>query len=205
MGLWSGKNNVKLFKKQGGQISKVSECGQGESPSGQHYARTREHDPRRHRKLQGQNLSFGLAKGTDTDGRDRLQADDQQPSSVPQVEPGPCPCTEPGAGQPPKLAGSQNCPAPETPFSTVFHLLDSSRELSARLRPQRVTPPPPGSAGLPNPVTLGRGLVHRACTRRRAPQDLPEGWILFAEFWAQARVPLRLLVVDRPTISPFFL
>lgn len=107
---------------------------------------TREHDPCRHRArgsfrdkigasgwLKRQTLAGELDSRLTTSN---LLQQDLRLSSVPQVEPGPFPCLEPGAGQPPKVSGSQNCLTPETPFSTAFKLLDSSRELSARLRPQ---------------------------------------------------------------------
>lgn len=77
-------------------------------------------------------------------------------SPVPQVEPEPFPCPQPGAGQQPKAPGSQNCLARATPFSTPFDLLDSSREPSARPRPHASLEAGPS---LPNPVNLGRGLI----------------------------------------------
>lgn len=75
----------KIIQKQGDQISKDSECGQGEGASGLHYVSTGQHHPRRHRargSFRDKNLSFRLAKGTDTGGRAGFRADGQQPSSA---------------------------------------------------------------------------------------------------------------------------
>lgn len=161
------KEQYKVIQKQRDQISKVSGCGQGEGASGGHDVSTRERGARgdRARESAGRNLSPGLGRAPAgaLDARltiGNLLQPDRKHSSVPQVEPGPFPCPRPGAGQPPMRSGSQNCPAPETPFSTPFNL-DGSRELSARPRPPSRHAPRLEAGPRPHvslPRALRRGL-----------------------------------------------